>query len=184
MYHSPGFLAFGQVPPSEINKNYRLGFEEGIAQLQSAYDTLVERLEDLGETEAGKALRAIEGLDLHREIEGRAARLFKDGHYAEAVEAAYKALNLLVKLRSGRDDLDGAALMLTVFSVKDPVLTFNELKDDSDRSEQQGMMHLFAGTVLAFRNPSAHKFMEDNPERALEYIAFISLLAKLLDGAK
>ena len=30
----------------------------------------------------------------------------------------------------------------------------------------------------------AHGFIHDDPERALEFIAFVSLLAKLLDGAK
>jgi hypothetical protein len=38
--------------------------------------------------------------------------------------------------------------------------------------------------MAGFRNPRAHKFIEDDPERALECIAFVSLLAKLLDGAE
>ena len=95
-----------------------------------------------------------------------------------------KALNALVKLRSGRDDLDGATLMQQVFGGKAPTLRFNDLADESDRSEQQGFMHLFAGAMLGFRNPRAHKIIQDHPERALEYIAFISLLAKLLDEAE
>jgi len=37
--------------------------------------------------------------------------------------------------------------------------------------------------VLALRNPRAHELIEDDPEKALEYIAFISLLAKSLDKA-
>jgi hypothetical protein len=37
---------------------------------------------------------------------------------------------------------------------------------------------------MGLRNPRAHGFIKDDPERALEYIAFISLLAKLLDGAE
>ncbi len=42
-------------------------------------------------------------------------------------------------------------------------------------------MHLYEGAMLALRNPRAHKLVEDDPERAMEFIAFVSLLAKLLD---
>ena len=150
--------------------------------LQSILDRLrlIEAL-DPTPSPASKALRAYDGLELHPEIERRAGKLFRDGHHAGAVEAACKALNGLVQLRSGRDDLDGAPLMMKVFSVNDPEIAFNALKDESDRSEQQGLMHLFAGAMLAFRNPRAHKFVQDHPERALERIRFVSLLAKLLD---
>jgi hypothetical protein len=34
------------------------------------------------------------------------------------------------------------------------------------------------------RNPRAHGFIHDDAERALEFIAFVSLLAKLVDEAK
>lgn len=43
---------------------------------------------------------------------------------------------------------------------------------------------LFAGAVAGLRNPRAHALIQDDPERALEFIAFVSLLAKLLDGAR
>ncbi len=43
------------------------------------------------------------------------------------------------------------------------------------------MMFLYAGAMLTMRNPRAHELIEDDPEKALEYIAFISLLAKSLD---
>jgi len=45
-------------------------------------------------------------------------------------------------------------------------------------------MMLFSGAVSGLRNPRAHSFIDDDPERALEFIAFVSLLAKLLDKAK
>ena len=74
--------------------------------------------------------------------------------------------------------------MNVVFSPKNAVLRFNDLTDDSDRSEQQGMMHLFAGAMLAFRNPRAHQIMSDDPEDALEILSFLSFLAKAADRAK
>lgn len=82
-------------------------------------------------------------------------------------------------------DRDGADLMRFVFSRNNPVLAFNALADETDRSEQEGLMHLFEGGVmLALRNPRAHALLDDSPEMALEYIAFISMLAKRLDQAK
>jgi len=99
------------------------------------------------------------------------------GQYADAVFAASKALVNLVKERSDRYDLDGAPLMLTVFSANNPMLAFNDLITQTDRDEQQGMMHLYAGAVLAIRNPAGHDFPEWSASRATEYIALLSLLA-------
>ena len=88
-----------------------------------------------------------------------------------------------MRQRSG-ETLDGMALMHKVFSPNAPLLRFNALADSSDKDEQQGFMMMFAGAVAGLRNPRAHKLITDDPERALEFIAFVSLLAKLLDGAE
>jgi uncharacterized protein (TIGR02391 family) len=100
-----------------------------------------------------------------------------------AIEDAVKALNGLVRLRSG-ETLDGMALMQKVFSSNAPILRFNDLADQSEKDEQLGFMMMFSGAVAGLRNPRAHKLINDDPERALEFIAFVSLLAKLLDGAR
>jgi uncharacterized protein (TIGR02391 family) len=71
-----------------------------------------------------------------------------------------------------------------VFSPKSPILKFNSLQSETEKSEQQGMVFLYAGAMLAFRNPRAHQIIEDDPEKALEYIAFLSLLAKSLNKAE
>jgi len=39
-------------------------------------------------------------------------------------------------------------------------------------------MMFFSGAVAGLRNPRAHGFIEEDPERALEFIAFVGLLAK------
>jgi uncharacterized protein (TIGR02391 family) len=132
---------------------------------------------------AGRAIRAYSNLDLHPEIARAASELYRHGHYANAIEDAVKALNGLVRMRSG-EALDGTPLMQKVFSPNAPILRFNQLADQSDRDEQLGFMKMFSGVVVGLRNPRAHKFIKDDPERALEFIAFVSLLAKLVDGAK
>lgn len=71
-----------------------------------------------------------------------------------------------------------------VFAPGNPLLAFNALEDQSDKDEQKGFMMLFSGAVAGLRNPRAHKIIKDDPESALEFIAFISLLAKMVDKAK
>lgn len=157
---------------------------ESIALLQQAVRFLQEQLDDLGESEGSRAARAFEGLRLHPGVESACGDLFRDGHYAEAVRNACLALRDLVRDASSRVDLDGTALMMTVFSPKSPILKFNDLQDDTDRSEQQGMMYLYAGAMLALRNPPSHKLFEYNTERAMEAIAFISFLANVLGSTR
>ena len=87
------------------------------------------------------------------------------------------ALVNFVREKSGRHELDGSGLMTTVFSKNEPILAFNELTDRTDHDEQEGMMHLFAGAVLALRNPAAHSF-DQSPELALDYLAFLKSLSQ------
>jgi hypothetical protein len=61
-------------------------------------------------------------------------------------------------------------------------LAIADAADQSDRDEQKGFMMMFSGAVAGLRNPRAHKLIKDDPERALEFIAYVSLLAKLLDA--
>jgi len=127
---------------------------------------------------------AFENLKLHPLIANACAKLYRDGHYRQAIlDAAISFVNS-VKSKSGRNDLDGADLMRKVFSRKDPILAINALRDRSDEDEQEGMMHFFEGAVLALRNPPAHKLADLSAELALDYIAFLSLLADRVDSAK
>jgi uncharacterized protein (TIGR02391 family) len=152
------------------------------AKLNALIDIFEERVGGDPEDATGRAVKAYSGLDLHRAIGRAANKLYQDGHYANAVEAAVKALNGLVRFRSGLE-FDGTTLMERAFSPSNPVLKFNALQDQSDKDEQKGFMQLFSGAVSGLRNPRAHGFINDDAERALEFIAFVSLLAKLLDEA-
>lgn len=172
------------TPMHEVRQGYRYGIEQAISNLQTIIELFEEKISDLGDTPAGKAIKAFGELEIHPEIERAVRDLFRNGHYANAVEDACKVLDGLVKIRSGNFNLSGTELMQNVFSPKNPVLKFSDLQTPSEQSEQQGMMFLYAGAMLALRNPRAHEIIEDDPEKALEYIAFLSLLAKSLDKAK
>lgn len=180
---TPVVMFGGQVWVDERKPFIKKGVASAVSTLESAISIIKERLEDSGETAAARAVNAYRGLDLHPEIARAASQLYNDGHYSNAVEASVKALNGLVRIRSDLE-LDGTSLMQRAFSPKNPVLKFNDLSDQSDHDEQLGFMSMFLGAVSGLRNPRAHGFIRDDPERALEFIAFVSLLAKLLDEAK
>ncbi len=169
---------------SDVVSGIAAGKKSTVEILQGLIGRLEEKREDLGADKEVSVRAAFEGLDLHPRIAGVATDLYRDSHYAEAVFNSAKALVNYVKERSGRFDLDGAALMRTVFSRNNPVLAFSNLKSQTDLEEQEGMMHLYEGAVLAIRNPGGHGFPESSPERALEYIALLSLLANRLEEAK
>lgn len=103
-------------------------------------------------------------------------RLFRDGHFARAVEEAFKCLNNIVKNKS-RSMTDGAPLMQHAFSADKPILKLNRLKSQSERDEQRGYMEMFAGAMRGIRNPRAHDHeLEDHPEAALELLTIANHL--------
>lgn len=163
-------------------------FEAGVPQTVEMLSGLVRRLEekrsDLSHDIQARARSAFEFMDLHPRVAIACADLYRNGHYKQAVLEASIALVNYVKERSRQHSLDGSKLMTTVFSANNPLLAFNELKDQTDKDEQEGFMHLFIGAVLALRNPRAHAIFDDSPEMALDYIAFLSMLAKRLEGAR
>lgn len=177
-----GFGGRSRSPAEEVEP-YKKGVLNGVRNLRTIIELFKEKV---GESTAPHAnpSRTLETLELLPQIADASVDLFKGGHYANAIEDACKVLDLLVKMKSKRTDPSGTELMQLVFSPKAPLLKFNDQQNDSERSEQQGMMYLYAGAMLAFRNPRAHGLLNDDPVLALEIIGFVNFLAKALDGAK
>ncbi len=183
IWHATTIDLFGDRSDAERHQCFVDGIPDTVAMLEGLIAKLEERM-SLTKSPATRARAAFEGLELHPRIAMAASDLFRDGHYRNAVLDACLALGNYVKDKSGQHSLDGVNLMRTVFSVNKPVVAFNALEDQSDRDEQEGLMHLFEGVALAFRNPRAHDLDADSPEDATEYLAFLSLLAKKLDKAR
>lgn len=175
-----GWNTMRATPLHEVREGLRHGLHTAKTELLSIREWFEEELVDSGLTDASRAIKAYQGLELHPVIEAASGQLFRDGHYAHAVETAVKALNELVRSKSGVDK-DGMSLMETVFSPKNPILKVNPLVSASDIDEQKGFMMMFSGAVSGLRNPRAHEIIVDDPERALEFVAFVSLLAKIVD---
>ena len=104
---------------------------------------------------------------------------FKDGHYADAVESAFKKINAIVKqnyFNSTKQELDGRDLMFKAFSLNNPVIKLSALSSQTDRNIQEGYMYLFAGSMQAIRNPHAHDNIPIEKEIAIHLIFLASLL--------
>lgn len=175
---------FMNMSDAEIIESQCRGRTRVIGILNGLIVRLQEKHVDLSAGATPAPATYFDRLGLHPRILDVSRDLFIDGHHWEAVFAAAKALINYVKERSGRYDVDGAPLVRSVFSPKDPVLAFNGLVDQTDHDEQEGMMHLFEGAVLAIRNPGGHSFPEGPDQRAIEYISLLSLLAYRVQEAK
>lgn len=112
-------------------------------------------------------------------------RLFVNGHYAQAIEEAYKCLNNQVKQKTGMPSNDGVPLMENVFSPKSPKLKINNLTTLSEKDEQEGYMRIFAGCMKGIRNPRAHAHnYPDDPKTALELLTFANHLFRVVRVAQ
>jgi len=118
--------------------------------------------------------------NLHPQVIETAGELFSNGHYRQAILDTYIMLVQSVKSKSGNVELDNTGLMQKVFSAKQPLL-----KVSNDPDEQIGFMWMFSGAVMGIRNPKAHRLIKvDDPQRALEWLSFASVLFRVLDDAR
>ena len=180
LWAGPMFMGMSK---NEIIEATERGRGQTIGILRGLVGRLKEKRENFT-TASATPSTYLDDLKLHPRIADVSRDLFLDGYFWEAVFAASKALVNYVKERSGKHDLDGASLMRTVFSKNAPILAFNDLSDQIDQDEQEGMMHLFEGAVLGIRNPGGHSFPEGPEQRAIEYISLLSVLAYRVQEAK
>lgn len=123
---------------------------------------------------------------LHAKVVHTAKPRFEAGHYADAVEAALKELNSIIKemiRKKTGQELDGASLMLKAFSPNQPTLiALEDLSTETGKSIQEGFMHIFAGAMKGVRNPKAHANIEITKERCIHFLFLASLLFDTLDN--
>lgn len=121
--------------------------------------------------------------NLHPEIVNASGDLFTDGHYAPAILEAFKRVELRVRSQSGLD-ASGQDLMARAFGGNPPPIDVRVEDGQSGEDEQEGFRFLFMGAVRGIRNPKAHEAVAQvDPQRALEYLGFASILMRRLDDA-
>ena len=104
---------------------------------------------------------------------------YESGNYASAIRTAFLYLSECLRERTDLD-LDGEKLITTAFSVKKPLIKLNDLKTESEKNEQAGMMSILQGMYKAIRNPRSHNYKVDSKEECDSILIFINYLKLLL----
>lgn len=121
--------------------------------------------------------------NIHPALQPVVRRLFDDGHFAQATFEGFKFLDKEVQRHSRTGD-SGFKLMMNSFSESNPSIQLTPLTTTSEKDEQKGFQFLFAGSVLAIRNPRGHEFgLRDSPDQCLDHLALASLLLRRLEDA-
>lgn len=108
------------------------------------------------------------------------------GNYFHAVLEASKSVAQKIRDKTGFAG-DGGELVDEAFGIGKkayPVLAFNALTTDSERSEHKGLMNLMKGFFGTFRNPTAHSpriAWKITEQDALDMMTVASLLHRRLD---
>ena len=122
--------------------------------------------------------------NMHPQIISVAKGRFNDGHYADAVEAAFKEINTRVK-KIYRDrtsvEKDGSKLMQAAFSIQNPIIRLGDTSTVTGTNIQQGYMEMFVGAMIGIRNPQAHNNLQISKNKAIRKLHFASMLMYKID---
>lgn len=122
--------------------------------------------------------------DVHPDLPVKVKDLFDDGHYSQATFEACKYLDNLIK-KYAPNTKSGEARMMGAFDENKPLVKLNSLVSESEKDEQRGYKFLFAGTMVAIRNPRGHEeTIVDDPLTCLDHLALVSALIRKIDKAR
>jgi len=121
--------------------------------------------------------------DIHPKLPQIVRDLFDDGYYAQATFEAFKFIDNEIQRLSGGTK-SGFELMMHAFPEKSPVIRLTPCNTKSEKNEQKGYQFLFAGSVLAIRNPRGHEYsVKDDPDTCMDHLSLVSLLMRRLEKA-
>lgn len=109
-------------------------------------------------------------------------------NYFHAVFEATKSVADKIRQLTGLE-VDGAELVdraLAFDGARPPMLAFNTLRSEAERSEHRGMMNLLKGMFGTFRNVTAHApkiHWNITEQDAMDLLTLCSLLHRRLDAA-
>ena len=159
-----------------VLSGFELGADGNLRRCQPAA-TLTE-----AERRADAIKAKFQGRRIHPEVLRYCrAELMQENYFHAALEAS-KGLEQTVRDKS-RVEGSGANLVEKVFSIRNPLLAFNTLQTETEKSEHIGFASLLKGCLMAIRNPLAHepKIMWEGEDDAADYFTLISLLQRKLD---
>lgn len=163
--------------PDIRKHNYQIMLEKYKLQLMSY-------LEEFKEGSIGKTVVFSHVLDIHPKIVAVSESLFSTHHYSQAIFEALKLLEQEIKIKSGVMEI-GKTLATKVFNENNPILKINAGQTSEDEIEREGFRFLFMGAFMGIKDPKSHANVKlEDPIKAIEYLAFISLLLRTVESSK
>ncbi len=147
--------------------------------------TTLESTVDGARARAKRLHSTLQQRGVHAEVLNYCRAELLQENYFHAVLEAVKGVAERLRQMSGLGS-DGADLINTALSTKNPIIAINPLKSDTDLSEQKGIANLLIGVFGAIRNPTAHapKIVWAMPEQdAIDVFGILSYVHRKLDGA-
>lgn len=121
--------------------------------------------------------------NIHQKIAEASKQLFDDGHYRQATFEAFIRIEERVRNASSINNT-GFDLMMRAFNEGDPAIALNLLSNLSERDEQKGYRHMFAGSMSGIRNPRAHSIFYETMDECLDHLSIASALMRKIDNAQ
>lgn len=157
------------------------------ANIIDACNQMIGSLAELADRAQAELPPTVDVAEMHPAVWGQAARLWRDGHYRQAVSAAADGVIGLVKSRTGRRDIEDTSLWQQAFSKDDPEPGKPRLRwpgnqtDKTVISMNSGLRQFAPGAQLTIRNPATHGPGELTEQEAVERLSVLSLLARWVD---
>jgi uncharacterized protein (TIGR02391 family) len=143
---------------------------------------------DQAEERAGRLRKLLEVRKVHADVLHFCRAELLQENYFHAVFEATKSIADKIRNMSGLTS-DGSDLVDEAFGIgkKDyPVIAFNSLQTETEKSEHSGLMNLVKGLFGTFRNTTAHapkiKWVIEEQD-ALDMLSLASLLHRRIDLA-
>jgi uncharacterized protein (TIGR02391 family) len=134
-----------------------------------------------GRPERTEDVHPFDSRDIHPKLPQVVRDLFDDGHYAQATFEAFKYIDKEIQRLSG-DSESGFKLMMKVLPENTPLIQLTPCMTSSEKDEQKGYQFLFAGSILAIRNPRGHEHsVKDDPDTCMDHLSLASLLLRRLE---
>ena len=157
---------------NEILAFYKLDVDQNTGNIKVSPNAEAQLKTRQGEDEHAFDLRV-----QHPQVLMYGRSLYIQGRHFQAVFECCRAFNKFVQ-RQACLDRSGSELMSAALSLNGP-LKLNSQRTETERNEQEGVMHLCMGLMRAIRNPEAHEPELDWPlskEDALDVLGLLSFL--------
>lgn len=131
---------------------------------------------------AGKT-HAFDERNIHEKVAAVAMDLFDNSHYSQATFEAYKFVDKAVQKLACSSE-SGFKLMMSALGGTSPSVFITPNVTVTEQDEQKGYQFLFAGGILAIRNPRGHEYaVTDSAEQCLDHLGLASMLVRRLEEA-